>query len=246
MEHRVIMFALLCGAVLLLFTLPLGASCTIKLIDGCAIQSDSPPLMEGRLCILRTMDGRIISIRKDLIASIHIDTEKADVPTRAPSPLVQPLSRPPRSYTNEDLVFWNMTDEQWKEKAAHAQQELLLARESPGAWSILPYRDMQGRSEDYWHPLARDATEAVDRAQAGCDRLKNEYEELIWHFGEPVGTIAAYSGVIGYYNDSTAVYILSLKSRIAEAEADLHTAQQRLSDIQEDARKAGALPGWLR
>jgi hypothetical protein len=90
-----------------------------------------------------------------------------------------------------------------------------------------------GRDESYWRARVRKAEARLAETQAAYDRL------------------ASMSLVPGYvYQDSKGKTVISsigeLQAMTASAKAERDAAQKALEDVHEDARRSGALPGWLR
>lgn len=88
-------------------------------------------------------------------------------------------------------------------------------------------------AEDYWRRRVAQARGVVAEAQARHDAMQR-----MVHLGQPA-----------MYDEGGRQVMYSaqqLKQRADEAQAELAEAQKALDDLLEDARRAGALPGWLR
>src|SRR5262245_30264295 len=91
----------------------------------------------------------------------------------------------------------------------------------------------QESPEDYWRGRVAAAQERIARAEGRHMSLQRQI-----HFGQP-----------RRYNENGQVVIYSqqtMKERADAAEAELLAAKQALEDLYDEARRAGALPGWLR
>jgi hypothetical protein len=88
-------------------------------------------------------------------------------------------------------------------------------------------------AEDYWRRRVGQARDRVAEAQARHDAMQR-----MVHLGQPA-----------MYDEGGRQVMYSaqqLKQRADEAQAELAEAQKALDDLLEEARRAGALPGWLR
>jgi hypothetical protein len=87
--------------------------------------------------------------------------------------------------------------------------------------------------EGYWRGRVGEARGRVERAQRRHDSLERQIR-----FGQP-----------DMYNENGQQVIYSIyqmKAKADEADAELGAAQKALEDLYTEARRAGALPGWLR
>jgi hypothetical protein len=89
------------------------------------------------------------------------------------------------------------------------------------------------KDESYWRARAAEAHNRIAMAQRRYDSLQRQIL-----FGQPER-----------YDESgqRVIYsIQTMKQKADAAEAELKAAQQALEDLDQEARRAGALPGWLR
>jgi hypothetical protein len=89
------------------------------------------------------------------------------------------------------------------------------------------------QGESYWRPLYVAAKMRLDEALT-----RQAYMQRVLHAGQPVqydpsGRQIAYS-------------LAQLKQMADDADAQVATAQKALDDLEEEGRRAGALPGWFR
>lgn len=220
------------------------AEYVVRLLDGTTVRASSSPSVEGELCFIRGIDGRTYSIRRTRVAGVDVVLPDRPAPVAIPSPMVH---MEPKTYTNGDLVYWRMSEEDWRAKAEYARRAVSQVA-PPVEEELASYVDAQGHGEAYWRPRAREATLAVERARTEYERLKEEYDRLVRIFGEPVGMYVSHPGLygFGYYGYNAAVYLVDLRSRLQQAFDQLRWAERRSDELHDDARKAGALPGWLR
>lgn len=105
-------------------------------------------------------------------------------------------------------------------------------------FAISEYRDNQGRTEADWRRMMATARERATRAEEDVKRLEPEVRRLENDF---------YAWSDGSYRERV------IKPAWDQAREDLRKAQEELdqsrsaqADLEEEARKSGALPGWLR
>lgn len=97
--------------------------------------------------------------------------------------------------------------------------------------------DSEGRGEAYWRQAMSDARGAVAAAKAKRDQLQSEMNRSRVDF-TAIDDPAARAVV--------DTRLQELYGELAEAELAITDAEQALSDLEDDARRTGALPGWLR
>jgi hypothetical protein len=90
-----------------------------------------------------------------------------------------------------------------------------------------------GKNEAYWRGRHAAAKARLDGAQKRWFAM-----ERVIHGGQPMQYDA--SGRLVMYANS------ALKQMADQAEAELNAARKAMDDLEEEARKAGALPGWVR
>ncbi len=222
------------------------AEYVVHLEDGTTVRASSGPIVEGELCYIRCVDGRTYSIRRTRVAGVELVAPDVPLgPPAIPPPAV--VRAEPKTYTNGDLVYWRMSEEEWRAKEEYARRAV-SGLAPPVEEELASYLDAQGHGEAYWRPRAREATVAVETARTEYERLKEEYDRLARIFGEPAGMYVSHPGLygFGYYGYNAAVYLMDLRSRLQQAIDQLRWAERRLDELRDDARKAGALPGWLR
>jgi hypothetical protein len=118
---------------------------------------------------------------------------------------------------------------------AGASAAAAKAAPSPGA---APPVDPSVAEEEKWRGIARDARQRVADSQDRVARLEGESKKLENDF---------YSWDDGLYRDNVIKPAWDKKREELEtARHDLEAAEKDLADLPEKARKAGALPGWIR
>ena len=116
-------------------------------------------------------------------------------------------------------------------------------RETPsGASASQPASDTArtdvGRDEEYWRTEARRLRERVAELKDTIVRLQNESQKLESDF---------YSWDDGAYRDRVIKPAWDkAREDLVTARRELPNAEKDLADLPDRARKAGALPGWIR
>ena len=101
-----------------------------------------------------------------------------------------------------------------------------------------PAEDPSVAEEQKWREIARQTRQRVADSQERVARLEGEAKKLENDF---------YSWDDGLYRDNVIKPAWDKKREELEtARRDLETAEKDLADLPEKARKAGALPGWIR
>jgi hypothetical protein len=104
---------------------------------------------------------------------------------------------------------------------------------SPAAPEATPVSEEQA-----WRERARSARQRVEESKERVSRLEAESKKLENDF---------YAWDDGQYRDNVIKPAWDKKREELEtARRDLEAAEKDLADLPEQARKAGALPGWIR
>ncbi len=98
--------------------------------------------------------------------------------------------------------------------------------------------EVPASEEQQWRERARSARQRVEDSKARVARLEGETRKLENDF---------YAWDDGQYRDNVIKPAWDRKREELEtARRDLEAAEKDLADLPEQARKAGALPGWIR
>jgi hypothetical protein len=109
---------------------------------------------------------------------------------------------------------------------------------TPPAAASTPAAAPREGSEEYWRDEARRTRERVTELRADIVRLENQTRKLEADF---------YSWDDGAYRDGVIKPAWDkAREDLATARRELPLAERALDDLPERARRAGALPGWLR
>lgn len=100
------------------------------------------------------------------------------------------------------------------------------------------YRDASGRTESDWRKRALIARERIERADAGLSEARENAKRLENDF---------YAWSDGNYRERVIRPAWDqAKEKLQLLEAEAEAARTGLADLEEEARKSGTPPGWLR
>ncbi len=152
-----------------------------------------------------------------------------------------------KKYTNDDLKKWPSSSSSGSEgRPAVPEGEDADAgnvEADPGQPEADPWDsvgvaiDSEGRGEAYWRQTMTEARAALANAKKEHDRLQGEMDRNQVDFtaiDDPAARALVHTRIEELFTE------LSL------AEQTLENAEAALRDLEEEARKSGALPGWLR
>lgn len=112
------------------------------------------------------------------------------------------------------------------------------AKAGPPAPAAADFRDLQGHTEAEWRRRAHDAHAREMKAEADVKKIEVEEKRLENDF---------YAWSDGNYRDRVIKPSWEkAKEELKKAHLDLDQAKAASADLEEEARKAGAPPGWLR
>jgi len=152
----------------------------------------------------------------------------------------------PKKYTNSDLKGFPSSSGSGGEAPAEAGdvpegadgETTASEGEAADPWSTVGVAtDSQGRGEEYWRKAMSDARAELTRAKRKHDSLQSEMNKCRVDFtaiDDPAARALVQDRIEELYGELDMA---------AEAVA---AAEQALADLEEEARRSGALPGWLR
>jgi BMFP domain-containing protein YqiC len=109
---------------------------------------------------------------------------------------------------------------------------------TPVAVAAPELRDLQGRNAAEWKRMMGSARERVTAAETRVASLESEAKRLENDF---------YAWSDGNYRDRVIRPAWDQsREELGKARKELDAARLRIADLEEEARKSGALPGWLR
>ncbi len=209
--------------------------------DGARVVFDSPPERKGARLVGRLLSGgALVSLplaRIDEAATRAANEPGAPKPT--PSPTAPPAPRPFETPPLGNLVKLRTSGEEARAHIEGARKGTPApprpARDVPPVEVAEP-TDLLGRGERYWRERADERREALEAAAADrqiAERTLAEAER-------------AWLGLSEAETTTYVLYLLEARERAERARQRHLREQQRWEDLGEEARKAGAFPGWLR
>ncbi len=109
---------------------------------------------------------------------------------------------------------------------------------TPAAVRIPEFRDLKGRNEADWKRVMKSARLGVAAAEKKVTSLESEAKRLENDF---------YAWSDGNYRDRVIRPAWDqAREELGKARKELDAAREQISDLEEEARKSGAPPGWLR
>jgi hypothetical protein len=176
-----------------------------------------------------TLRTTVLPLGFGLSAILCVSTAPAD---DAPA---SPLRPPARLYTNEDLdrvrPFRDQTGVRSVPAVALEPSTEGRARERPGS----PPADARGRGEEYWRGEAERVRDRVRAMETQADELRLQIAERAEEAGRQLTR--------GRRGSAGAGSAAALRARLVALERRM---RQMEVDLSERARRARALPGWLR
>ena len=162
----------------------------------------------------------------------------------APSPSPSPSAAPPPGPTRAGRVRARTVPiapapGQQAQPARPEVEEPSDTQEQPAA----PAADQEG-AESYWRSRAQDLRDAISAAEKRLADAQTAYDRARKGVGQPL-PIDALSQITPNPMLKTGEQLGS-ENELNAARAELARAQTAFADFEEEARRKGALPGWLR
>lgn len=230
---------------LLLATLFPAPPEAIVLLSGHRIAVEGEVREDGNRLVFKTAGGKLYSVpisEIDVEASLAPEEKKEPTPAPAPTADARPLPRRQIKVTDEEKR--RLLDELAKNRSGQpAPEQRALTRE--GLEEELERADRKRESDEAsaerWRARARERREALQR---GRDRLA-ALQEQERRLQDQILQLSS----MGYSGDQMSAQILQLeqtRGMIDRAREAISAAERAWAQLEEDARRAGALPGWLR
>lgn len=100
------------------------------------------------------------------------------------------------------------------------------------------YKDSKQRTKEDWQKMINEAKQSVNKWEMKTRELQSELNKLTNDY-YAWDDVAYREGVIKPNMDKTA-------KELENAKVELKKSKERILELEEEARKSGALPGWLR
>jgi hypothetical protein len=200
-------------------------------------------LERGRV-VFAGADGSLFSIRLS-----EIDVEATDARLGRPGEDPEdPMIRPRGESSELEPVTRKLpvSEEEKKRILAEMEKKSHTGRAAPEVVYEEPEPDLkvsvEGRTdEEEWRRRARALRDAVDRAKKELDlaiRQERQLNDVVLFFAGRSGDASNYGYLVHQLQD--------VRSMIPRLRISLEQAEQAWLRFQDDARRQGVLPGWLR
>jgi len=205
----------------------------LVLDNGASLEVEGPVERRDGLVIFRSKDGELASVRETQVVGIlpRGTTGRADRLSGESGS--RPAVAPEAVFTNDDLP---PPLESWKTLeppvAAGTEAQAL----PPLTYDT--YLDSEGHGEQWWRDRRAHLTTELEEAQAEVDRAYEVFQNLKRAFGYIPPEEPPSGRLLQGLQDA--------RRRLDDALSRRDAAQASLDALREEARRAGALPGWLR
>jgi hypothetical protein len=207
---------LVLGLMLALLPLEVSAGYKVVLKDGRVLDARTKPISMEGYYRFTDNEGRFQSIPLQLV-----DLSA----TNALSTKEPPKSAPGRVLTNEDLATGKQTE--------GSRLNTIGPNSKPGAKGASPALASK-RGEAYWRSRAKQIRDEIDSVEKQIKALNEKTQQ-----GKGDGI------KIGFETYNSVIYA-DFESQVKELEKRREKLQKAMAQLEEEARKDGALPGWLR
>jgi chromosome segregation ATPase len=149
----------------------------------------------------------------------------------------RPKTKSKKVYTNEDLIRLKETTP--INQAPEATQDSKKTGKAEAAADIGRYRDSQGHDRNYWQQKIRPLRKQLESLDSQIASLQAKQGKL----NAASGVKVSRSGKLQSSSSDTRA---QLTKRIDGLNAKKSETLKSIQEVEEDARKAQALPEWLR
>ncbi|HVR42747.1 MAG TPA: hypothetical protein VMS56_04815 [Thermoanaerobaculia bacterium] len=199
--------------------------------------------VEGTQVVFRTPAGRLYSIALD-----EVDLEKTaadpDVPAAAGSapekaPEAEPAEAPPaerKLVVSKEEKERLLRELEGNRSGTEAPEQRALTRE--GLEEELDRREREREREGPWRAAARAIRERIAQSREAVERLRQRERRL----DDEIMALLA----LGLDPGNHLLQRDQTRADLDRARASLAATEREMAGLEEEARRAGALPGWLR
>ena len=228
-------------------TPPSGRPWVLVQADGTRVTFEAPPEnRDGRFVGRLQGSGTLVSV-----PAVRVDTaatERANAPGAVavtPPPRVPPTPRPFEILPLGDRVRMKASPEDARKilEGARPGTPAPVVSPQPGTTpAVVPAAeekaptDNLGRGEAYWRERAGAARGVVDEAEADLAAAEAQLQ----------AAERSFLGVGEAERNTYVVRVIEARDVAEKARVQHRSASGRWEALQEEARKAGAFPGWLR
>lgn len=205
--------------------------------DGTTTMLAAPPERKGSLLVGRLLEGgQLISFPAEELDEARTVAANAAAPTPAfkQKPGVLKKSELPVGETRKLAVPRSDAERALASSSGTASGQGALVRVATADEAIAPAAavDRNGHGEAWWRKKATPLLLRTARAEADLTRARSARDS--WQTSPGAGTPA------------WQMKLFRLDQAVSKAQGQLDDARRRQDALAEDARKAGAYPGWIR
>jgi len=214
-----------CIVAIILQDLSVLGNYKVILKDGKTVEARTRPIsMEGQYRFT-SVEGKAF-----VLPLGQVDLKATEQANLAQSPAQHSAKR----YTNEDLAAVG-SSASTQEKSHPSAQEENPAKEGSPVIKTAPVEN--GRDETYWRKRAKTLKDKIAAVDKQIEDLNQKLQEKKGE-GIAVG--------MGTYTPYMVAGLNNLQSQVSAMQREKERLQKEYSDLEEEARKAGVMPGWLR
>jgi hypothetical protein len=163
----------------------------------------------------------------------------AEAPKAASKPAAPTTGKKTSTLVIDNAMVKGAAGEEERSSASHPATRAESPAPPPAPPVSMPkIVDLQGHDEAYWRAKAAATRDAVQKAEdalaaAETEEKREENDFYAWDDGQ--------------YRDNVIKPAWDrAKEEAIKARADLDAARKQLDDLDDEARRAGAYPGWIR
>jgi DNA repair exonuclease SbcCD ATPase subunit len=142
-------------------------------------------------------------------------------------------AKPTKSFTNADIEEFKAKNKDADRGSAEGEQEATTDEMSPEETTTAN----DAKVEEQWREKSHEANERVKTAEEKIEKLQTDINALTQAFYAESDGVSQRGQIEAQRNTRL--------DQMEEAKKELEDAKQAQEDLQEQARREGALPGWI-
>jgi hypothetical protein len=180
----------------------------------------------------------LVAIAGALLFAAAVEAQSLADVARAEAERRKSIAQPSRVYTNRDLKPVRVPAAAVRDEPAAPRPRAAEDRaRQPGAAEASARDPQHGRDESWWSQRMADARERAQRSRLFAEALQSRINALTTDFAARDDPAAR------------ATVRTQLDTALAELErvrGEVAAQEQAIADLEEEARRAGVPPGWIR
>ena len=142
---------------------------------------------------------------------------------------------PGKVFTNADIAAFKAKQGDTSSNVAEGTES---SDDNPPDYDVsLPPDSHSPENEKYWKDRMQQATDHLQQLQSKADDLQKTISGLMLN-------VTNYDGVVA--GPQLNAQLGEMKDQLESTKEEIKSANQAIEDLQEEARKAGVPPGWMR